>query len=153
MMNAGASAHNKEFLAFFHQDQPPPRRLSLPSPDLFSPHSVQEVQHQLVQMNSQQQQAMQSGTVNMDVLEGLMGLQDRNGQQVVASGGGPQTSQMLMEQQMRLNQLQQLYQLQTQIFQQQVSRPRVMIIHSSPKPSKPRTTGLMRRSTYLRSSF
>ena len=154
MMNADASAHNhKDFLnAFFTQDQPPPRRQSLPATDLFSPHSAHEVPHQLVQMNSQQQQSMQNGGVSMDVLEGLMGLQDRNGQQVVASGGGPQTSQMLMEQQMRLNQLQQLYQLQTQIFQQQVSRPRVMIIHSSPKPSKPRTTGLMRRSTYLRSS-
>lgn len=70
-------------------------------------------------MNSQQQ-SIPNGGVNMDVLEGLMSMQERGGQSVVAAGV-QQPPQMLMEQQMRLNQLQQLYQLQTQIFQQQVS--------------------------------
>lgn len=67
-----------------------------------------------------QQQSMQNG-VGIDVLEGLMAMQDnRGGQPNVMSNSSQPSPQMLMEHQMRLNQLQQLYQLQTQIFQQQV---------------------------------
>ncbi|KAJ3523010.1 hypothetical protein NM688_g8793 [Phlebia brevispora] len=117
MMDAESSAHNhKDFLnAFFQPDQPPSRRHSIPAADIYL---SQESQQQSALMNPQQQ-GMPSPGVGMDVLEGLMGMQERGGQPGVPAGGQP-TPQMLMEHQMRLNQLQQLYQLQTQIFQQQV---------------------------------
>lgn len=68
-------------------------------------------------MNLQQQHMSSAG---LDVLE-LMALQERAGQSSVgAQNGQPTTPQMLLEQQVRLNQLQQLQQLQNQIFQQQV---------------------------------
>ena len=51
--------------------------------------------------------------VSMDVLESFMAIQD-------AGSGQPTSPQVLMEQQLRLSQLQQLQQLQNQIFQQQV---------------------------------
>lgn len=119
-MNAESSAHNhKDYLnAFFEPEQPPVRRQSLPAPDIFHSHLEPDPHHHSALMNPQQQ-SLPSGGVSMDVLEGLMNMQDRGGQSVVQGGTQP-SPQILMEHQMRLNQLQQLYQLQTQIFQQQV---------------------------------
>lgn len=126
MMNANStSAHNqKDFFDAFlgHIDDPHPHAAHS------GPVPISEVLNtniragQYLSQANMQQQPMQNG-VGMDVLEGLMAMQDTRG------GGGPSnalpnasqpTPQMLMEHQMRLNQLQQLYQLQTQIFQQQV---------------------------------
>lgn len=118
MMDAESSAHNhKDFLnAFFQPDQPlPARRHSITAADLYL---AEEAEHQEALMNNQSQN-LSNGGVGMDVLEGLIVMQERGGQQIVAGGTQP-SPQMLMEHQMRLNQLQQLYQLQTQIFQQQV---------------------------------
>lgn len=93
--------------------------------------------------SNMQQQPMQNG-VSIDVLEGLMAMQDNRGGQPnsLPSPTQPQpTPQMLMEHQMRLNQLQQLYQLQTQIFQQQVSHPfSVRSGYSDQRGSRRRTT-------------
>ena len=151
MMNADSSAqcNQKDFYnAYTQADQLPH---SLTSSRAHTP-SLQEI----FDMNGLNMHS-NSQNVGMDVLDNLMANTPSNSNDSSSMPApavtGPQPSQQaLIEQQMKLNQLQQLYQLQTQIFQQQVSRPRVMIIHSSPKPSKPRTTGLMRRSTYPRSS-
>lgn len=68
---------------------------------------------------------------NIDMLENLMALQERAGQAAASAQVGQSTTpQMLLEQQMRLNHLQQLQQLQNQIFQQQVS------CFSSPSPNR-----------------
>ena len=71
---------------------------------------------------AQQQLGNLQQQVSMDMLENLLAMQDPASQ-----GGGHQghgqssaTPQALLEHQLRLNQLQQLQQLQNQIFQQQV---------------------------------
>ena len=74
------------------------------------------------QMNFQQQLGTLQQQVNMDMLENILAMQDPQGQANQhgghqAAGANPQT---LLEHQLRLNQLQQLQQLQNQIFQQQV---------------------------------
>lgn len=121
-MNGDSSAHCHQpdlCSAFLHTDPPlppslPPSRARTPSlQDLFEMNGI----------NIQQTPS----NVTMDVLDNLMA-------NATSGAGGPPSSmpasaasssqsnqQMLVEQQMRLNQLQQLYQLQTQIFQQQVS--------------------------------
>lgn len=121
MMDAQASAHNhKDFFDAFlchHDDSQPPSSSASSVADI----DLLEQSSQLVAM----QQAMPNG-VDMNMLEGLMALQDGRGQSAAMQGGGGQSQQVpqvLVEQQMRLNQLQQLYQLQTQIFQQQVRLP------------------------------
>ncbi|THH00854.1 hypothetical protein EW026_g1739 [Hermanssonia centrifuga] len=120
-MNGDASAHNhKDFLdAFFQQEQPPSHnQSSIDSSDIFQTASASSSGHHS-SLGNMQQQSMSNNGLGMDVLEGLMGMQERGGQSGMSSGAQP-TPQMLVEQQMRLNQLQQLYQLQTQIFQQQI---------------------------------
>jgi hypothetical protein len=67
-----------------------------------------------------------NANVGMDVLDNLMsnpspGTAGASSISTSAAPASQSNQQMLVEQQMRLNQLQQLYQLQTQIFQQQVS--------------------------------
>ena len=128
MMNANHSAHNQhkqggDFFDGFLTHLDNPHTPTTPT----GPVSVSELLNTNVRAGqyiaSMQQQQLQNG-VSMDVLEGLMGMQDnRGGQSGTLSNSGQPTPQMLVEQQMRLNQLQQLYQLQTQIFQQQVSLP------------------------------
>jgi hypothetical protein len=61
--------------------------------------------------------------LNLDLVSQLIGLQ---GQQNGSMGQGPYSPQLVLEQRLKLNQLQQL-QLQNQILQQQVSR---MILNS-----------------------
>ena len=120
MMDANhASAHNKDFFDDYIVNAPRPAAHG-------SQVSVSELLDTNIRagqfLNNMQQQPMQNG-VGMDVLEGLMAMQDnRAGQSnaIASPTQGQPTPQMLMEHQMRLNQLQQLYQLQTQIFQQQV---------------------------------
>ena len=56
-----------------------------------------------------------------EALQHLLPSMDPSGQQQVSSQSSQPTTQVLLEQQFRLNQLQQLQQLQNQIFQQQVS--------------------------------
>ena len=124
MMNANvsASAHNqKDFFDSFlvHIDDPhSPAHGGQPSiSDLL--HTNIRAAEYLSHAADMQQQPMQN--VGMDVLEGLMAMQDNRGAQSNSlPASGQPAPQLLMEQQMRLNQLQQLYQLQTQIFQQQV---------------------------------
>ncbi|KIP04746.1 hypothetical protein PHLGIDRAFT_14993 [Phlebiopsis gigantea 11061_1 CR5-6] len=120
--NISASAHNqKDFFDSFlaHIDDPhSPASVGQPSiSDLV--HTNIRVAGYLSNAVDMQQQPMQN--VGMDVLEGLMAMQDNRGAQSnnLPAPGQP-APQLLMEQQMRLNQLQQLYQLQTQIFQQQI---------------------------------
>ena len=96
-----------------------------------SPHSLTPSRahtpplQELFEMNGMNKQ--QSNTnVSMDVLENLMsnpssGTGGPSSMPASAASGSQPSQQMLVEQQMRLNQLQQLYQLHTQIFQQQVS--------------------------------
>ncbi len=77
----------------------------------------------------QQNISQTNQNVSMDVLDNLM----NNGSSSTGAGpsslptsaasGSQANQQLLVEQQIKLNQLQQLYQLQTQIFQQQVSFP------------------------------
>jgi hypothetical protein len=125
-MNANASAHNHPkpqgvtdffdgFLVHLDDAHPP----TVPTGSLSAP----DILHTHVR-TAQYLSNMQQNGVGMDVLEGLMVMQDgRGGQSAPIQGSQQPSPQMLMEQQMRLNQLQQLYQLQTQIFQQQVSIP------------------------------
>lgn len=120
MMNANnASAHNKDFFDDFivNAHRPAAHGGQVSLPELLDTN-IRAEQY----LNNMQQQPMQNG-VGMDVLEGLMAMQDnRTGQSnaITSPTQSQPTPQMLMEHQMRLNQLQQLYQLQTQIFQQQV---------------------------------
>lgn len=127
-MNPAPGAHNhhqKDFLtSFFPPDQSHPehdqhtRDLDMYHDSMNSMNSGSN-QHPSM-MNLQQQQHMQNPPVGLDMLE-LMAMQERTGQTSPGGQSGSQaTPQMLLEQQVRLNQLQQLQQLQNQIFQQQV---------------------------------
>ena len=129
-----ASAHNKDFFDAFIVDSGEHASVS----DLL--HANIRVGTFLSSDANMQQQPMQNN-VGMDVLEGLMAMQDnRGGQPNAMSTTGQPTPQMLMEHQMRLNQLQQLYQLQTQIFQQQVR------FHLFLPPARPPAARDQRRS-------
>lgn len=135
-MNANSSAHcnQKDFYnAYLHTDHPPssihPSRAHTPSlQEIFEMNGIN------MQQNGQ--------AVPMDVLENLManpqaGAGGPSSLPVQGSSNGSQPSQqVLLEHQMRLNQLQQLYQLQTQIFQQQVSASS----HLTPGNGNPKTT-------------
>ena len=120
MMNADSSAqcNQKDFYnAYTQADQLPH---SLTSSRAHTP-SLQEI----FDMNGLNMHS-NSQNVGMDVLDNLMANtpSNSNGSSSMPAPAvtGPQPSQQaLIEQQMKLNQLQQLYQLQTQIFQQQVS--------------------------------
>ena len=119
MMDANmGSAHNKDFFDDFIVNAPRPAAHG----DPVSLSELLDTTSRAGQLlSSMQQQPMPNG-VDMNVLEGLMAMQDnRGGQSNAMTSTSQPTPQVLMEQQMRLNQLQQLYQLQTQIFQQQVS--------------------------------
>ncbi|GJE85212.1 hypothetical protein PsYK624_012900 [Phanerochaete sordida] len=120
MMNANnPSAHNKDFFDDFivNAPRPVPHNTPVSIPELLETN-IRTGQY----LSDMQQQPMQNG-VDMNVLEGLMAMQDNRGGQSnpIASPTQAQPApQLLVEHQMRLNQLQQLYQLQTQIFQQQI---------------------------------
>ncbi|KAI0346673.1 hypothetical protein BDW22DRAFT_791683 [Trametopsis cervina] len=119
MMNAEASAHGNQkdfYNTYLHPDH--------------SPHSLNPSRshspsiHEILEMNGMNIQQNSPG-VNMDVLDNLMasassGAGGPSSMPVPSGSGSQPTQQMLVEHQMRLNQLQQLYQLQTQIFQQQI---------------------------------
>ncbi|KAI0696830.1 hypothetical protein BC835DRAFT_1340855 [Cytidiella melzeri] len=118
-MNAEVSAHGNQkdfYNAYLHTDHPPH---SLTPPRAHTP-SLQEL-FEMSGMNMQQN----NPNVSMDVLDNLMANASPNAggpssMPASAAPGSQSNQQMLVEQQMRLNQLQQLYQLQTQIFQQQI---------------------------------
>ncbi|KAI0090395.1 hypothetical protein BDY19DRAFT_939991 [Irpex rosettiformis] len=121
MMNVDSSAqcNQKNFYnnTYTHADQP--------SHSLHSSRAHTPTLQDLFDMNGlDMQQSNQN--VSMDVLDNLMANASSNSNNgsspmstSTASGSQP-NQQALIEQQMRLNQLQQLYQLQTQIFQQQI---------------------------------
>ena len=90
--------------------------------DIFNGNAPSSSQPQQQLSFSQQQLGNLQQQVSMEMLENLLAMQDP-----AAQGGGHQghgqssaTPQALLEHQLRLNQLQQLQQLQNQIFQQQV---------------------------------
>ena len=92
------------------------------SGDIFNGNAPSGSQSQQQMNFTQQQLGNLQQQVSMDMLENLLAMQDPASQ-----GGGHQghgqssaTPQALLEHQLRLNQLQQLQQLQNQIFQQQV---------------------------------
>lgn len=74
------------------------------------------------QINFQQQLGNLQQQVNMEMFESLLALQDPQAQTSQHQGHSTPGAnpQALLEHQLRLNQLQQLQQLQNQIFQQQV---------------------------------
>lgn len=135
MMNSGSAASHgdqqqKDFLnSFFSSESSTPSSehdhqgsRALPQ-DIFQGNVITStVPHpSLMSMQQQQQQSINSSHGGMDILESMIAMQERavqvsNNSQGVHSA----TPQMLLEQQVRLTQLQQLQQLQNQIFQQQV---------------------------------
>ena len=97
-----------------------PQDPSRDAPDIFNGNTQGSQSQQ--QMNFQQQLGNLQQQVNMEMLENLLAMQDPQAQANQHQGhSAPGASpQALLEHQLRLNQLQQLQQLQNQIFQQQV---------------------------------
>ncbi|CAL1699268.1 unnamed protein product [Somion occarium] len=118
-MNSSSAAHDqhqKDFLnAFFQSETGGELDQRGREPDMFNNGNLS-----LPPMMNLSQQTFSNPQASMDVLENLMAMQDRVGQAAASQVGQPTTPQILLEQQMRLNQLQQLQQLQNQIFQQQI---------------------------------
>lgn len=119
-MNDDSSAHRKQkdfYNAYLH---------TAPSPhSLTSSRAQTPSLQELFEMNGMGI-PQNNANVGMDVLDNLMstpspGSGGPSSMSTSAAASSQSNQQMLVEQQMRLNQLQQLYQLQTQIFQQQVS--------------------------------
>lgn len=133
-MNAGSNQthdqHQKDFLnPFFTSESSTPssehdhQRSRAPPQDIFQGNITTTTAPHPSLMSMQQQQHQHSinpSNVGMDVLESMIAMQERAVQASGSQGVTTTTPQMLLEQQVRLNQLQQLQQLQNQIFQQQV---------------------------------